>query len=642
MTNRKKTPLTPNAEIVVLKSSGRHIIKPGNTLPSVIGEKAYGLACLPQNWTPNWFLISSDFFKDYATTKTEENKNKMLEYWSSRCLNEIDSSELSKNKEIIIRFSGTNETLKDRGKFYSKTGKLDNFKETLKLCLDENLKDPDSEGQDINFVVQSYVRPREKGHLSNERRCSKEQRDWLGEIEKTLYSEPFKVNYRPWRTKIEIETAISDEIKCNLSINIQKSLISVAAWAQNIENRLHFEWVWDGKSIFLVQVEKETAKGTFDPTISVKNKTSDRKNDFKIFREIDTNDAQKYRKIKNVFVYKKLKLPIVPIYILDDQKTIESLSKGVVSKDLASDIEILTKSSLIIRTDIASNDQKILQMLPRSEELRSKDVAIHWLIQQSCAILKNIETRNQKIAFICHNFIPSESAAFAFATPGERKVQIEALWGIPEGLYYNSHDKYVVDTLNRKTENTSTLRSSYKIHKKVQFKNYCVAPDDKGEWKMQEISPPYDWRSSIRKEEWLTYIAANSRRIAEHEQKATSVMWFVGLVPEDGQPELIPWFHEECHAVSPQKSNDFQKKTPNDKIFEIKYEKDINKLKAQLESGKSSITHIRVKPVEEHLLREKATLRRIGEIAKSANKVILLEGATLSHAYYQLVEVGAL
>lgn len=77
-------------------------------------------------------------------------------------------------------------------------------------------------------------------------------------------------------------------------------------------------------------------------------------------------------------------------------------------------------------------------------------------------------------------------------------------------------------------------------------------------------------------------------------------------------------------------------------MFDVRYEEDINELIRNLESESSTITHIRVKPVEERLLREKATLQRIGKIAKEWDKVILLEGATLSHAYYQLIQVGAL
>src|SRR5690606_12268061 len=98
-------------------------------------------------------------------------------------------------------------------------------------------------------------------------------------------------------------------------------------------------------------------------------------------------------------------------------------------------------SSLVIRTDIVSDDLSQKQLLPRTHEVRNFDEAKDWLIKNSSALLEKLSA-NSELAFIFHNFIPAEAAAFAFSAPGERKVQIEALWGIPEGLYYNSHDKY--------------------------------------------------------------------------------------------------------------------------------------------------------------------------------------------------------
>lgn len=642
MSTPSKSPLTPIASVIMIDSAGEKVIDPSKINVKDIGEKAYGLACLPKRWTPEWFIVSSECFREYSSSTSRELKEKTLEKWSERCIRKIESSNLAISQKLIVRSSGTNETLKDRGKFYSKTGDQADFKETLRSCLEENLCDPDSQDQDINFVIQAYIQPKEKGHLSNERRCSKEQRDWLGEIERQPHSEPFKVNYRRWRTDIEVDNACKKPIPCNLSINLQKSLMTVAAWAQSINSRLHFEWVWNGNNIFLVQLEKEITTGTFVPTNALYPAISKEITELKIFREISKSDAKRYRKIKNVFVYLDLELPIVPIYILDDMDELKKLSQGRASNLLKKDIESLTKTSLIIRTDIESEDQTLLQMLPRSEELRSARSALNWLKKNAKALLEDPKLSNEKITFICHNFIPSEAAAFSFSSPGERKVQVESLWGIPEGLYYNSHDKFVIDTLNKNPDKLSPFNWKYKITRKVQFKNYCVAPDSQGNWKMQELKPPFDWRPSIRKEEWLSYIAFYSRQIAEYEKKPTSIMWFVGLSSLNNEPELIPWFHEECHAVNPYKSEGFHKKTPQDKIFDIKYEKDINELVDKLRSESSTITHIRVKPVEEHLLREKATLQRIGNIAKKANKVVLLEGATLSHAYYQLIQAGAL
>ena len=58
--------------------------------------------------------------------------------------------------------------------------------------------------------------------------------------------------------------------------------------------------------------------------------------------------------------------------------------------------------------------------------------------------------------------------------------------------------------------------------------------------------------------------------------------------------------------------------------------------------GSSPGNRIRIRPLEEKLLRQKETLKNIGLLAKSKGAVIVLEGAVLSHAYYQLISTGAI
>ena len=72
------------------------------------------------------------------------------------------------------------------------------------------------------------------------------------------------------------------------------------------------------------------------------------------------------------------------------------------------------------------------------------------------------------------------SSAFAYASPGDKLVRIEALWGLPEGLYYYSHDKYLVDT---KTVDLSKMsRDNFTVHDFRNYKKYFVLPMADGKW----------------------------------------------------------------------------------------------------------------------------------------------------------------
>lgn len=126
-----------------------------------------------------------------------------------------------------------------------------------------------------------------------------------------------------------------------------------------------------------------------------------------------------------------------------------------------------------------------------------------------------------------HNYIPAFSSAFAYAKPGERIVKVEALWGLPEGLYYYSHDKYQVDTVKAAIENS--LNSNYKVKTIKNYKKYFVCPMKSGCWEVQTLASPYDWDPAIPKEDWVKEIAYVTRKISEVEKKSVSVMWFVGV-----------------------------------------------------------------------------------------------------------------
>lgn len=143
----------------------------------------------------------------------------------------------------------------------------------------------------------------------------------------------------------------------------------------------------------------------------------------------EVKSAARFAKIANVFTYLKLRLPTAPLYILDDQKTIRQLSDGKVPTDLRADISDMVKGSLVIRTDLATDDLGARQLLPRTEEVRKISEALRWITQQSKTLCKI----GHDGAFIFHNFIPALSAAFAYADPKAPIVQIESLWGLPEG-----------------------------------------------------------------------------------------------------------------------------------------------------------------------------------------------------------------
>jgi len=607
----------------------------------VVGEKAYGLSCLPKAWTLPYVVLSKSFLNDYRNLNgDQQNYSFFLQNWIENIQKALKLN-LDTKGPLIIRSSSSEEGLDERGKLHSKSFSIKNLDSDLQSFLKLLADDTDLENLSIPLIIQNFIPDeKEKGHLSNERRLYKDTRDWVGEIENSaLEDKVFKINLRNWREKIDLNNFVNKPLICNSRLQVKNILKIAAHWAYSIQHlRIHFEWVYDGNNIYIVQADEAKSLDGINPHKMYDHLKTQKNAIFNpsIIKKISIEHAKKYPKIHNVFLYQKLNLPIANLYILDNQEYINQLKCNDFPNELENDISSLFQGNFIIRMDVDTDDQKTRQMLPRDNFNNSRE-AIDWLIEQS---KKLPTTQELKFVFILHGFIPAISSAFAYAAPGERKVQIESLWGLPEGLYYNSHDKYIVDTGSCDIKAMDLTR--FNIHKKVKYKGFCVIPTENGEWNAEKVKAPYDWKESIEKEEWVLKIAHDSRLIAEEEGKAQSVMWFVDVQQgTDTNTELFPWHHEDYNIQLLSETTQNRKKTLFDKVFLIENNKDIVDLKKELALNTKSIQFVKIQPTDSELLRNKELLNEIGVITQKLNATIILEGGVLSHAFYQLMKTGA-
>lgn len=641
MAGRKKNPneccLKPLSRVLFVRSDRVEWLSAGDVRVKDVGQKAFGLSAIPAAWTLPFFSVSAQLLVDFL-----EKGSTALDVWIPRINEGLDAVGITGDQKLLVRSSGCNEGMGVRGNLHTVQGTAASIREALQSCLAKLSAESSIHTDRIPLLIQKTCVPvRARGHLSNERRCYEERRDWMGEIESADAdaSAAFKINLRHWRERVL--PRLLTPLNCNLSSWISEVLKGPAEWAYGCGARVHFEWVWSGAILYLVQADEEIQAEGFDPEEQYRRrKYQPIKFTPRALRLVTAADAdaKRFAKIRNIFVYYRLNLPTAPLYILDDQEMLLQLSRGQVSAEIAADLAELVQGSLVIRTDLATGSLSARQLLPRTQEVRSKDEAIGWLTKQSQQLCQ----MNAPAAFLFHNFIPARSSAFAYASPGEPVVQIEGLWGLPEGLYYNSHDKFVVDT------RTSNIQPLHKIQKqfakfgvrtKTNFKRYYVSPDDGGKWQTFSLKPSFDWRASLAEAE-CKYIAYHSRRIAEEEGMPVSLMWFVGVPEKMAAEPMIPWYHERFDPRMGQASITSRTKTTFDRCFVVRAASDVETLKLETQ-GRMPLRRIRVQPQEETLLRDKNTLKNIGEAAKKHDAVIVLEGAVLSHAYYQLLQTGA-
>lgn len=226
-----------------------------------------------------------------------------------------------------------------------------------------------------------------------------------------------------------------------------------------------------------------------------------------------------------------------------------------------------------------------------------------------------------QICFIAHHFIPAHASAFSLATPSGTRVTVDALWGLPDGLEFCSHDSFEVDT-----------RSSAILARKIRYKSTFLAalPDDS--WKATPLGPPWDWRPSID-DDSVRGIAKLSRQLAAKLGETAVVMWFARVQGEIGS-SLIPWRYttkNEPKQVESVISEYFLRKP-----YFVRNNRDLDLLEIQSEP----ISSIVLRPDEPHL-RDTHFLERLGAIVHSKGLRLDLEGSPLSHTYYVLKRTGA-
>jgi hypothetical protein len=181
--NTKKTRrLLPINSLVFVTESEVERLKPGRIAADVVGQKTFGLLCLPAVWTLPFVGVSSELYQVYSSTP--KGRKKLISHWSRMISDAAQNIGILSSDKILVRSSGCAEGIDRRGEFYSSVGELRNIQLALTDCLNKLISDSDLLNEEIPPLVQKRCQPESaKGHLSNERRCYEEHRDWMGEME---------------------------------------------------------------------------------------------------------------------------------------------------------------------------------------------------------------------------------------------------------------------------------------------------------------------------------------------------------------------------------------------------------------------------------------------------------------------------
>lgn len=626
----------PVSHVNVVTAAGLRLVHPSDISVRQVGAKAYGLSTLPVEWCPPFFVISSD-----CLTSTHEPEVEEIIVQSIR--NALASLPFNEISRVFIRSSGVSETLDVRGQLDSlecATSEVWANAKKLQAGLAQRFSASGlSSSEMVHFVVQESVRVAAKGHLSNERRLNREPRDFVAEFEPSdgLAGQTEQVAVRTWRTGKFVDAST---LTCDARAAIGLVLKRVGSWAMRFSCRIHFEWVWNGKTVLLVQCDSATVLGGIDPHSVVPEHIATWGSDgLRAFRVVDENDYATYRKLSNAKLYSELGYKMPPFYVLQDPAIINALLNGTVTDDLAADLKTLTQRPLIIRTDGLSIPNAKREMLPRSDELRSLGDAEDWFFTKFVCAIKDASLDEAGLCLIAHHFIPSVASAWARAEPSNPVVRIESLWGVPEGLYWHSHDTFEVDTGSRDIDSGDIGgKPPYSLRERCRYKGTFIASDDAGRWVPQATDVNHDWARSIKLNKWIFEIARTTRLIAEHSKKAVSVMWFIGNHMEASDHQVLPWFHSPSPLENGPKTAPRRKRIFT-RDFVIRRRSDWEELKKSIETG-VVFERVVMSPEDADLIRNASFASELAQLAKTGGFIVELSGGILSHAYYMLSREG--
>ncbi len=456
----------PQRPIILIESTGPREIAADKLSAVEVGCKALGVSVLPPPWTLPFFVVSAECFEKHIPRHK-------LDEWIVNC---IAHAGLAASGPLMIRSSGTVETMRDRGSLVSERCAASEIISTIEEL---RAKIPEPGCSHVHWIIQEAIDPQCTGHLSNERRVSREPRDWLVEFEASKdrrgYAVP--IGIRTWREGGDIS---SMDLSCSSETEITLRLRQVAKWGFQFAPRVHFEWVWDGHKLWIVQADPEESASGTDPNSTLPTAIPKVEiGELRAFRLAKPDDYESYGKLRNVDLYRRLGYEMPPFFVADGPAVISRILRGDVSDDLERDLFALIKRPLIIRTDGASIPSEKREMLPRSDPLASAVEAKDWLLNYFRNEIQKADLAEGKLCLIAHHFIPSVASAWARAEPGNRLVRIEALWGIPEGLYWYSHDTFEVDTQEVLLSETMD-HARFRTSERLRYKGTFVAADEPG------------------------------------------------------------------------------------------------------------------------------------------------------------------
>jgi predicted house-cleaning noncanonical NTP pyrophosphatase (MazG superfamily) len=575
-------------------------------------SKATRIAELPAAWVPDYLVLK------FAANHGSPLANVVQEAFAA-AQGEIKEILLLSPDGLIVRSSALNEDFTHRGFFRSEVCASNiTAAQATAMAIVGHAVERGADISSFEVIIQRYVVPKLKGHLSNERRVSEEKRSWVIEVEDGDAPTNLPPRIRAYTSEHDVE----QELSANSTRELRDALRLVAARMMRKRSRYHCEWVWDGQRVYVVQCDDEPdLAGERPGAASIQAKALGDVT-FRVLMPA-TGARTEWQKAEAVKVFSACGLAVPPVYVLETPGVIEQLAQGRVPDRLRADIELLTEAPTVIRTDTRRSDVLGEFLLPRTDAALTTDEALVFMVERSSR-WANEGLAGADCAFLLHRFIPAHASAWGLASPDTPTIRIDGTWGLPDGLIFYTHDSFEWDKSGRKVTKS-----------RIRGKTDIIDYDDDGRFVHRQVGRPWDWKHSLTPEE-LAEIARMTSVVADYQKGPVEVMFFVGV--SDDVP-ILPWMLTQTDAGS-------RLPAPHEAHFSpvrisIRTEADLADfdVRAQAQPAWARRVALALNP-ELQLLRSDDFIEAVIEVATRRGCQVELEGSVLSHAYYRLSRAG--
>ncbi len=569
------------------------------------GVKAAGLSFIPAAWRLDFAALSiapnQQWKKDEPISSNDEVV--ALKKWLGN----------KSYQRLILRSSGTHETISDRGKFASLVLQegwdfgqvVEHLEKLYRLAYEVD------SSEDLGVVVQEHLTVTFAGHLSNEHRVSPTINQWSYELEKPEWAPSKGIN-----SKFKTAPDPLAGLHCGNQIPHQP-LRSVAHFlVDQFKERCHLEWLVHESTLYLAQIDFEwpSIDRGLDPKKDILTEAPAALNlgAASLLSSYEVGAKTKWPKLQNLSDFDFETLGVAPhIYPLSPKVLNEAQKKQSAWDALRQEMASLTGNRLVVRTDCIQKDIKKFN-LPRTDTMDA-DCALAWCLN-TMKKFAELGIKEQNYMFLFHAFLPAKSAAWAYAKPNNPVVIVDALWGLPDGLQVLPVDTYEINVTQKKVVDTRTT-----------FKPKFLTELEDGTWDYRNVKTKCGRHQVLSKADKME-IATRTASIANKLGEDAQIMWFCEIPAEYQVGRNLPWFRSrEVLDPSPRQEVRYRP-------FDVETPSDLQRLPEE------KVT-LRLSP-QANLIRDEAFLDAIVKVAKERAMPVQVEGSILGHAFYKLDQEG--